>query len=173
MATALAYKTDAIVKPLRDAKGRLLPGSPTMNPKGRPPTGLAWAEWTREIAAETNPHARGTLAQEVIRSCFEIAMGLPIPRDKEYLRKRAAAFAAGEQPPAYEGEFVTPTLAEQMRAQELIRGWGFRAPPQELEVTANGTTTQSVIMPKDELEKLERELAAAVSADRSQGSDQG
>ncbi len=181
MAAALAFKHDphtatvedakAARPVLRDSKGRLLPGTKGVNPRGRPPTGLAWAEWTREIAAETHPLARTSLAQEVIRACFEVAMGLPIPRDREYMRRRAEAHAKGEAAPEYTGDHITPNLAEQMRAAEIIRAWGFRAPPQEVEVTAGGESRDFATVPRDELAKLEAELAAAVAARATAPSD--
>lgn len=169
MSAALKLPPDALEPATQAPRGphRWQKGAPSANPKGRPPTGMAWAEWTREIASEAHPMARGAIGQEVIRACCEIAMGLPIPRDKEYLRRRAEAHARGEPPPPYEGEMVVPTLADQLRAGEVLRSWGFRLPPQEIELTSGGAKSEYAAVPASDLAKLEAELLAAIAARRA------
>jgi hypothetical protein len=101
---------------MRDERGRLLPGCPANNPRGRPKTGLALAEAVRE---HVDP-------AELVRLALDLARGLPAVRDLEHLRKKKEAERAGLEPPPIEGvEVVWPSHADRMSALTFLadRGW--------------------------------------------------
>jgi hypothetical protein len=118
-------------KPLRDSHGRLLPGGGPLNPKGRPRSGFAAAEIIREHGEDTG------LLREVIQLAFNVALGRPVLLDMDYLAERAQARRDGLPDPPRRGEAVQPTITEMQRAWEFLLAWGYRKPPQEVEI--NGT----------------------------------
>lgn len=121
------------VKILRDRHGRLLPGS-VMNPRGRPRTGLALAEAIREVAGDP-----ATL-RELIRLALDVAFGRAVCIDAEWQRQCGEARRKGEPLPPRpdKGEVIQPNMSQIQAAWEFLGTWGFRRPPQEVEVASTG-----------------------------------
>lgn len=115
----------------RDSRGRLLAGGPSLNPRGRPRSGLALAEMIREVAGEP------TTMRELVRLVLEVAFGRAVELDGEWVRACAEARRRGEPPPARPArvETIQPNIAEMQRAWDWLATWGFQKPTQVLEIS--------------------------------------
>jgi hypothetical protein len=151
--TALVAGAPAQAVRQRDAKGRLLPGAPSLNPRGRPVTGLALSETIRKIVGPAE-------MAELVRGALDIALGRPVRLDPEYLAERAQARAQGLPDPVPKGESIQPSLDDMHRAREWLSRWGFRLPPQEVEVSQGGPGDGAMVdyarLTEAELDELEQ-----------------
>lgn len=141
--------------PPRAPDGRLLPGR-SLNPKGRPRAGTAFAEAVRE---HVDP-------LELIRIAKSIARGEPAVRDLLWLRNKAEADARGVPPPSIEGvEVVWPTQSERLAALTFLRDSGYQRPVQQLELTQGPAIERDYSKLSDaELDQLEALHAKAAGA---------
>lgn len=128
-------------RPMRDARGRLLPGCAPINPHGRPRTGLAWAEAIREAMEARD----GQLKKQLVQMLVQYAARQPLSCDVEYLRRCAAARKAGEpepEPPD-QGAVVLPTVAESMKALELLLSYWAEKPVARVDATSGDLPLQA------------------------------
>jgi hypothetical protein len=104
-------------------------GAPSLNPKGRPRTGLALAETIREVVD-------GNVRRELVYLVLDVAFGRGVCIDTEYLEACAKARAAGEPMPPRppNAQVVQPSMGEMQRAQEFLATWGFQKPAATLEL---------------------------------------
>lgn len=128
-------------KPLRDERGRVLPGH-SLNPRGRPPTGLAFHETARRVMGARD----GALSEAFFRLCLRIALGVPVCRDPEWLRRWAAAIERGEpEPPEPEsGAVEIPSLDHMDDARKFLAQWAFERVPERVDATSGGEQVSSV-----------------------------
>lgn len=117
----------------RDARGRLLPGS-VNNPRGRPPTGIAFHELARDLMGQHD----GARTRAMFDMVFRVAMGWPIYKDVAYMRRCEQAIDAGQPvpPPPDSGEVVVPTPEQQADAREFLAKWAFQRLPERTDVTS-------------------------------------
>lgn len=146
--------------PLRDARGRLLPGGGTINPKGRPRSGLALSEMIREVAGEPET------MRELVALVLNVAFGRPVVLDGDYLARCADARRRGELPPPRPAqvEQIQPNIAEMQRAWDWLATWGFQKPTQSLEISAGAGGAPALDYSKlspAELDALEATLRKA------------
>lgn len=141
-------------KPLRDERGRLLPGQ-TANAKGRPRSGLALAEMIRE---HQDP-------LEMIRVAQSWMRGEPMIKDVDYLRRRAEARARGEADPPIEGvEVQWPSDALRNAAINWLADHGWQKPVQVTELTVGqgpGSVMDMTRLSQEDLDLLEALQAKA------------
>lgn len=146
--------------PLRDARGRLLPGGGSINPKGRPRSGLALGEMIREVAGEP------TTMRELVALVLDVAFGRPVVLDGDYLRACRDARLRGESPPARPNqvESIQPNIAEMQRAWDWLATWGFQKPTTTLEINGGDGSAPALDYSKlspVELDALEATLRKA------------
>lgn len=117
----------------RDARGRLLPGS-VCNPKGRPPTGIAFHELARDLMGEHD----GARSKAMFGMVYRVAMGWPIYKDIAYMRQCELAIDRGEPPPPppASGEVIIPTPEQQSDAREFLAKYSFQRVPERQDVTS-------------------------------------
>jgi len=143
--------------PPRRHNGRLIPGGGPLNPKGRPRAGTALTEMIRE---QVDPSELGRIA-------MDLARGLPVIQDLEWLRKKADAERAGLPAPEIRGvEVVWPTQSDRLRALEFLATWGYQKPAEKHEFTVDraGAPDYSKLT-DEELDLLERAHNKALGVD--------
>lgn len=111
--------SDLALKPQRDERGRLLPGGPSANPKGRPRSGLALAE---AIRRRIDP-------EEWVDELWSIARG--VPRRPELRTADGSGSTVTYEP-------VAVKIRDRVAALSLLASYGFIKPPQQVEVSQPG-----------------------------------
>lgn len=156
-----AVRFDKIGRPL-DANSRVMKGAKGTNLKGRPRSGLAFAEAVRE---KCDPHA-------LIDIVLRIARGEPAVKDLTYLREMTKARRAGRPDPVVEGvEVAWPSISDRLSAITFLRDAGYSKPAQQVEI-APAPAPPMIDYSKltdDELDQLEALHAKAAAKQLTPG----
>lgn len=141
-----------------------MPGA-TLNPRGRPPVGLALSEVARRWG-ESNDHA---LLDWLMEMAWMQALRIPMPGDLEYIRARWKARLAGEAdpPPPTNGEHYVATPEEAARARDWLARVGWKLPAAQVDVRAGALEAAEVDytrLPSHVLEAIEAASAPQPTA---------